>query len=80
MKSASLRAHYDGERIQLDDPADLEPGTPLLVLVGGRDTANDEDKDWYALSAAGLAAAYAEEEPEYTPDLIKEPNPAYEGG
>jgi hypothetical protein len=75
MKAAALRAHYDGERIRLDEPAELEPGAPLTAIVGGRNTESDEDDDWYLLSAEGLAAAYGEDEPEYTLDMIKEPNP-----
>lgn len=37
--------------------------------------ANSEHEDWYRLSATGLERAYGEDEPEYTADLVKEPNP-----
>jgi predicted nuclease of restriction endonuclease-like (RecB) superfamily len=41
----------------------------------------DEDadfrSDWLALSAAGLARAYGDDEPEYDTGMIKEPNPEY---
>ena len=36
-------------------------------------------EDWLRLSALSLEGAYGEEEPEYSLDLIKEPNPEYEG-
>ena len=33
MPSMSLKAHFDGERIQLDETFDLPRDTPLLVTV-----------------------------------------------
>lgn len=39
---------------------------------------DEEHDNWMQLSAQGLAGAYSEDEPEYTADLIKEPNPGYE--
>jgi len=36
-------------------------------------------EDWLRLSALGLEEAYGEDEPEYSLDLIKKPNPEYEG-
>lgn len=38
-----------------------------------------EDEDWTRLSMESLARAYGDDEPEYSLDLIKEANPAYEG-
>jgi hypothetical protein len=72
----TLRAHFDGKQIRLDEPFELQPHTPLVVVVGQADV---ECEDWYRLSAKGLEAAYGEDEPEYTEDMIKEPNPDYEG-
>lgn len=80
MKRVALRAHFDGEQIRLDEPFKLEPDTPLTVIVGGRDEDSQEREVWLRLSAEGLERAYAEDEPEYSLDLIKQPNPAYEGG
>jgi hypothetical protein len=77
MKAITLRAHFDGDHIQLDQPFALEPGTPLAVTVVPEAA---EEPAWSALSAAGLEAAYGESEPEYPLELIKEPNPDYEGG
>jgi hypothetical protein len=77
MKTVTLRAHFDGEHIQLDEPFRLERDTPLAVTVLANE---DERNSWYALSATGLEAAYGDDEPEYTPDLVIEPNPDYEGG
>jgi hypothetical protein len=41
----------------------------------------DEEREaWLRFANSGLAAAYGENEPEYSLDLIKEPNPEYAGG
>ena len=80
MKQMILRAHFDGEQIRLDEPVKLEPNTPLRVIVGRDETLDAEREDWLRLSRQRLAAAYGEDEPEYTLDMIKEPNPDYEGG
>jgi len=42
-------------------------------------TVNDEREDWLQTSLKGLENAYDEDEIEYSLDLIKEPNPDYEG-
>lgn len=39
----------------------------------------DERADWFRFAAHGLAAAYADDEPEYTAADVKVPNPAYDG-
>ena len=41
--------------------------------------SKDDREEWYRLSEQGLAAAYSDDEPEYTLDMIKEWNPDYEG-
>jgi len=37
-----------------------------------------ERADWLRLSLLGGSRAYGDDEPEYTSDMIKKPNPAYE--
>jgi hypothetical protein len=78
MENITLRAHYDGNRILLDDPFELQPDTKLLVTVLQASETNDQD--WHDVSIKGLAAAYGDNEPEYPLTLIKEHNPAYERG
>ena len=78
METITLRAHFDGKQILLDDPYELLPNTHLLVTV--IHVPNAEQKAWLKLSAEGLSAAYGEEEPDYPLALIKEPNPTYETG
>jgi hypothetical protein len=87
MNPITLRAHFDGEKIVLDDPVKLEADTQLIVTVlptlerNGEPVENDEVyAAWMRLSINGLAYAYGEDENEYSLDMIKEPNPDYEGG
>ena len=77
MENITLRAHYDGKRILLDDKIDLPANTKLLITVIQSDV---ERESWLALSAQGLATAYADDEPEYSVKMIKEHNPDYETG
>lgn len=77
MKAIALRAHFDGEHIQLDEPCELAPETPLLVLVGPEERGDQDE--WSVAAGLLLENAYGEDEPEYPLDLIKEPNPDYEG-
>ena len=41
--------------------------------------SNDEDdsEEWYRFAMMNLSKAYSDDEPEYTSDMIKEPNPDY---
>lgn len=78
MESITLRAHFDGKQILLDEPVELEPDTQLVVTVLPK-TENGELSEWTRLSLESLARAYADDEPEYSLDLIKETNSEYEG-
>ena len=77
MDIISIPAHFDGERILLDEPVELEPNTRLIVTVLPNQDA--ERESWLNLSGKRLEDAYGENEGEYSLDLIKEANPEYEG-
>lgn len=79
MEKVTLRAHFDGRQIVLDEPFELEPNTELIVTVRPK-SADQEREDWARLSLESLSRAYGDDEPEYSLDLIKEANPEYEGG
>ncbi|HEX7175411.1 MAG TPA: hypothetical protein VF240_09145 [Pyrinomonadaceae bacterium] len=79
MSTRTLRAHFDGEQVCLDEPAQLEPGTRLIITVLPGRILDNGDEDWSLLSLEGLAGAYGKDEPEYPTELIKELNPNYEG-
>lgn len=80
MEAISLNAHFDGERIVLDEPLDLAPDTKLIVTVVPTEDSDQARDDWLRLSTEGLARAYGDDEPEHTIDTIKEPNPEYKQG
>jgi len=65
MASRSLRAHYDGKAIHLDEPFDLPEGAQLIVMVLEPEPGKDRT-GWIDLSARGLARAYGDSEPEYS--------------
>lgn len=78
MPLISLPAHFDGYRICLDETFELKPNTKLIVTIIPKRQSDDEHDEWLRLSNQMLKQAYAEDEPEYSSDLIKEKNPCYE--
>lgn len=71
MDTITIRAHFDGERILLDEPFELEPNAPLIVTVLPKNQLDAEHEGWLRLSKKGLEAACGEDEVEYSMDLIK---------
>jgi hypothetical protein len=72
-----IPAHFDGDRIQLDEPVDLQPDMRLFVTIVSKD--DEEREEWHRFSALQLARAYSDDEPEYGPESIIEVNPDYAG-
>ena len=75
MISVTLKAHYDGKHIVLDEPFQIPVDAPLMVTVLAPSAAERglgrEHTSWSALSAENLARAYGSDEPEYSlADLI----------
>jgi hypothetical protein len=66
MPAISLKAHYDGSAIRLDEPYELPEGARLLVTVLEVEAFEKERSEWIDLSARGLARAYGDSEPEYS--------------
>jgi len=64
MENTTLRAHYNGKRVLLDDKIDLPANTKLLITVIQPSDARQDS--WYDLSVQGFTAAYADDEPEYS--------------
>jgi hypothetical protein len=65
-----VKAHFDGNRILLDEALELEPNTKLIVTVLPTDDL--EREEWLNLSGKRLEDAYESDEIEYSLDLIKE--------
>jgi hypothetical protein len=73
MPIVTLKAHYDGRQIVLDEPFDLLPNASLIVTVLSAAAVEEaEHAQWGTLSAQGLARAYSDSEPEYTEADIKQ--------
>ena len=79
MSLMTIRAHFDGEQVRLDEPCQLAPETKLLILVVPDGPPDEECDDWVLLSRHGFGRAYGNQEPDYSFDAIKEPNPDYAG-
>jgi hypothetical protein len=65
MPAITLKAHFNGQHIILDEPFDLPPDSPLMVTVLPKADSQD-DAEWRSLAAVALARAYGEEEPDYS--------------
>ena len=70
MKAVTLKAHFDGQKICLDEPFELRPDAKLLVVVN-EDPSEEERDEWYALSHQSLARAYGDDEPDYS-DVVEQ--------
>ena len=66
MAAVTLKAHFDGEQIRLDEPFELPKNCSLMVTV-----LPGEIGDWVETAKAGLARAYGKDEPEYSVDDVK---------
>jgi hypothetical protein len=75
MNAITLKAHFDGKKICLDDPYPLQPNSRLLVTVVPGETEEDERAAWLAASQAGIARAYGEHEPDYSDAVLREKPP-----
>ena len=81
MKTVTLSATFDGQQIRLEDDYPLPKNARLLVTVLPASIESEDDfrQNWYRFSAESLARAYGPDEPEYTLEMLKDPNPQYEG-
>lgn len=61
----TLKAHYDGERILLDEPYDLPRNAALIVTILAPANGGD-GQQWVEFAVTGLARAYSDLEPEYS--------------
>ena len=81
MKTVTLSATFDGHQIRLEEDYPLPKDARLLVTVlpAPADSEDEFRKNWYGLASESLTSAHGPKEPEYTLDMLKEPNPQYEG-
>jgi hypothetical protein len=69
MPAVTLKAHFNGKQIVLDEPFDLPPDSPLIVTV--LSIAPSEDPHWHDVASHALAGAYGEDEPDYSDADLK---------
>nr|VFJ72140.1 MAG: hypothetical protein BECKFW1821C_GA0114237_103215 [Candidatus Kentron sp. FW] len=67
----------DDRHIELSTPLGLSPGSNVVVSIPEPSGDDPDRESWPNVSLTGLSAAYGESEPEYGPDLVREPNPKY---
>ena len=79
MPMITLSAHFDGEKICLDEPFKFAPNSKLAITVLSEFENKNEHKDWLNISEQKLIDSYGENEPEYSINMVKEVNPDYEG-
>ena len=66
MPPISVKAHFDGTAIQLDENCELPRNVPLLVTILDAASADAPLPGWYELGAQGPARAYGSNEPDYS--------------
>ncbi len=75
MNTVTLRAHFDGKQICLDEPYELQPDARLIVTVVSGDSMGDERQAWLAASQAGFARAFGDDEPDYSNAVLRDAPP-----
>jgi len=65
----------DNTHLRLLQPIQLPRLTRVIIAVMQPD--GDEREAWLQASASQLSRAYGDDEPEYSPELIKQPNPEF---
>jgi hypothetical protein len=70
MPAVTLKAHYDGERILLDEPFVIPANAPLMVTVLSA-SVDEPGDDWLSAARNGLSRAYGDTEPTYTSSDVR---------
>ena len=58
MPKAALQAHYDGEKIVLDEPFDLPTHAPLIVTVLPAASEPESEEGWLRATTSSGAFAF----------------------
>lgn len=78
MASLTLRAHFNGNHVVLDEPAELKPDTKLLVTVLPEEV-NGRSSEWFRMAEGSFDSAFGDDEPEYGVEDLVKVNPEYDG-
>jgi hypothetical protein len=82
LDNMTVRAHFDGHQVQLDEPVTLQPDTELLVTILPAASKTDfeaERREWNEFALASFARLYDDEPDIYTSEMIKIRNPKFRG-
>lgn len=69
-----LRARFDGNKIVLDEPFELEMDSKLIITVLANEWTEHDDAEreaWLRWSMEQFDKGYSEDEPDYPLSLIK---------
>jgi len=67
----------DSTHLELAKPIMVGSGKRVIIVVAEPMERDAERREWVEGGVPGLAAAYGETEPVYTPAMIREKNPVY---
>ncbi len=67
----------DSRHLKLKRPIKIAPGSTVLITIEPAEGVAEE-QEWYLLSSQSLEEAYGDDEPDYSMDRIKVPNPEYQ--
>lgn len=78
MSVVTLKAHFDGQHICLDEPMDLPANARLMVSVfsDAEESPEAERQAWLAASQAWLARGYGDGEPDYSDAVLQDTPPS----
>ncbi|HEY5296464.1 MAG TPA: hypothetical protein VIK59_00910 [Verrucomicrobiae bacterium] len=75
MSVITLKAHYDGKQVCLDEPYEFPVNSKLIVTVLPGDSLEEERQAWLAASQAAFVRAYGDDEPDYSNAVLRETPP-----
>lgn len=67
----------DAQHLKLSQRLALPPGSKVFITITPPEGLAAEHEAQAVLSAEGLARAYGDQEPDYSPASIKKPNPDF---
>ncbi len=67
----------DANHLRLVNPIQSVPGSKIRIAAAPAEDISADHELWLLLSLQNFAAAYSDNEPEYSTELIKEANPEF---
>ena len=77
MPSMTLKAHFNGDRVIFDEPAQLKPDTKLLVTILP-DSPGERSSEWFQMAESSFDSAFGDDEPSYGAENLVKVNPEYD--